>query len=78
MKKAHTMYSADIRDGIAMLTVNEEVDDNVSLHEWGEPCSGILKHWGTHRELINELGQYILLLKQSEEKQLNERATLNP
>ncbi len=65
IKKGHTTYYDTNNKGIISLTVNEECEDNVSLHEYGEPCSGVLKHWGSRDELIEELEYLIKLLKES-------------
>ena len=67
MKKTSTTYKIfhDI-----FLTVDEESAGHVSIHEYGEPCSGILKHWNDINGHIAELGMIIHELKkfQHEEK----------
>lgn len=56
MKKLQTNYklTEDIQ-----LVINEEVKDNICLKEYGENCSGILKHWGSKRNIIKELKNII-------------------
>lgn len=36
----------------ALLTKNEEDENSYSIHEYGEPCSGVLKHWDTKENHI--------------------------
>lgn len=48
MKKIYTVYAPNKTNG-AIITVAEDTKDHISVHDFGEPCSGILKHWGvTH------------------------------
>lgn len=47
-----------------MITVNEEVKDHISIHEYGEPCSGIIKNWGTPKQLIKQLEEAIDAIKE--------------
>jgi len=54
MKKIYTVYAAN-KAGGAFITVAEDTQDHISVHDYGEPCSGVLKHWGTRAELIKEL-----------------------
>lgn len=61
MKKASTTYSVGNLE--LLITVNEEFPDHISVHHYGEPCSGILKHWGSRKELINELKNIILAIE---------------
>jgi len=61
MKKLSTTYNLST---YTLLTVNEEVKDHMSIHDYGEPCSGILKHWGSKSELIKELKEIIMLLEE--------------
>lgn len=63
MKKVSTTYSSDNHD--FQITVNEDLDfKHVSVHDHGEPCSGILKHWGKPEDLIKELE---LIIKELQE-----------
>lgn len=62
MKKVFTTYS---NKGV-YITVNGEVDDHISIHEGAESCSGILKHWGSKKELIKELEDIIKMIKELE------------
>lgn len=62
MKKIKTTYSNDN----FCITVNDEVFNHLSVHDCGEPCSGILKHWGTKRELLDELKGIIKVLEDFE------------
>lgn len=56
MKKLQTNYKLtnDIQ-----LVVNEEYKQHICLIELGENCSGILKHWGSKKEIIAELKDII-------------------
>lgn len=61
LKKVQTTYSSA---GGYNISINEEVPYKfVSVHQ-GEPCSGILRHWGKPRELIKELEEIIKALKE--------------
>ncbi len=55
MKKVQTVYS----DYLVHITVSEETDDHMSVHSYGEPCSGVLRHWGSRAKLIKELKDII-------------------
>ena len=69
MKKAHTTYYEMTKSGrMVNLAVNEETKDHISLYEGIEPCSGVLQHWGSRKELIAELEDYISILKQYEKE----------
>lgn len=56
MKKTSTTYNVENE---FCITVNEEAVDYISIHDFGEPCSGILKHWGSKKTLIAELRNII-------------------
>jgi hypothetical protein len=45
------------------LIVSEEVKNHMSIVEYGEACSGILKHWGSKEKLIGEMKHLITLLE---------------
>ena len=60
-EKIETRYALGMN---CQLIVNEEVKDNMCLVDLGEPCSGILKHWGSKKQLINELK---LIIKELED-----------
>lgn len=55
MKKSQTTYY----NNNFCVTVNEEVKDHISVHDIGEPCSGVLRHWGNKKQLIKELREVI-------------------
>jgi len=55
MKKYQTTYTGKY----CQITVSEEIKDHISIQDFGEPCSGILRHWGTKKELIKELQNII-------------------
>jgi hypothetical protein len=61
MKKTATTYC----NAKFCITINEEIKDSVyiSVHNFGEPCNGILKHWGTRESLIKELEEIISEIK---------------
>ena len=63
MKKIQTTYQ--LTDD-TLLTVNEEFTDHVSVHGYGDPCSGILKHWATRKSIIKELQTIIAALEKSD------------
>lgn len=48
--------------------MNEEVKDYISIHDFGEPCSGVLKHWGSSKSLIKELEELIDAIRELEMK----------
>lgn len=48
------------------LTESHESDiKRYSVHEIGEPCSGVLKHWDTKENLIKDLQKIISKLEKS-------------
>jgi hypothetical protein len=55
MKKVQTTYQGQY----GTYHVSEEVKNHLSVTSFGEPCSGVLRHWGTKEELINELNGII-------------------
>jgi len=59
MKKVLTTYS----NTEFSISVNEEYPEHISVHQFGEPCSGILKHWGTRADIIKELEAVIRAVK---------------
>lgn len=64
MKKLSTTYQLT---EYVLVTVNEELKEtieHISLHSYGEPCFGILKHWGSKAEIISELETIIKKLKE--------------
>lgn len=70
ISKSSTTYSTIIgsrEDARSIcVTVNHEAGvPHISVHE-GEPCSGILKHWGSPENLIAELEQIIKVIKEIE------------
>jgi hypothetical protein len=60
IKKIQSSYSLGNN---FVLHVNEEFPDHMSVTEFGEPCSGILKHWGSKRQLIGELKSLVIFLE---------------
>lgn len=64
MKKLSETYQLiENKRWSVQMTINKELGDHVSIHEFGEPCSGILKHWGSKKDLIKELENIIEELK---------------
>ena len=61
MKKIQTTYF-DSNSNLC-LTINNDVEDSISIHEFGEPCSGILKYWGKRKNLIDNLEKAIKFIK---------------
>jgi hypothetical protein len=61
MKKIQTIYK--LTDSVNIVH-NEEYPEHYSLTEFNEPCSGIIKHWGTKEALIAELEWIVKKLKQ--------------
>ena len=60
MKEVSKTYS----NNNILITVNKEVGyPHISVHEYGEPCSGVLKHWGSPEKLIKELEEIIKEIK---------------
>ena len=62
MKKIQTNYQ--LTDNVQMV-VNEEYKEHLCLIEFGENCSGILKHWGSKKEIIAELKEIINKLEET-------------
>lgn len=62
MKKATTTYYEHLkcRENTVYITVDE--GNRISLHDYGEPCSGVLRHWGTREELKKELQELIKII----------------
>jgi len=60
MKKIQTNYK--LTENVQMV-VNEEFTEHICLIEYGENCSGILKHWGSKSEIISELKEIISQLE---------------
>lgn len=65
MRKINTQYLLT-RD--TLLTVNEQHPDNMSIHDYGESCGGIMKHWGSKKQLIKELQEIINALEKFDGK----------
>lgn len=64
MKKIRTTYTlVENQRWSCYLTENNEVKNNYSIHDFGEPCSGVIKHWGTKEAIIKELEAIIKELK---------------
>ena len=59
LKKIQTTYNINN----LCITVNEEYPDHISVHEYGEPCSGVLKRWVSKEEIIKELENIIKAIK---------------
>jgi hypothetical protein len=59
MKKITTIYQ--LTENVQL--VQNEQFNHISLVEYGEPCSGILKHWGTKAEILRELNEIIAKLE---------------
>ncbi len=64
MKKVQTTYViTDNQKWSALLTKNEESENRYSIHDYGEPCSGVLKHWDTLENHIAFLEKVVKELK---------------
>lgn len=65
MKKINTQYIlVDNKRWTVLLTESHEDEiPRYSLHEYGEPCSGMLKHWDTKENHIEFLERIIKELK---------------
>lgn len=61
VKKTMTTYSLGNNH---QLLVNEEYPDHMCLIEYGEACSGVLKHWGSRKQLVTELKLLVEYLEQ--------------
>lgn len=64
LRKSQTTYYTLLGERMVSIAVNEEVGDHYSVFEYGEPCSGVLKHWGTKNQLIGELKDLINIIKE--------------
>ena len=62
MKKLETRYALT---NDVQLIVNNESTGVVSVVQYGEACSGILKHWGTPKQLTKELRQIADLIEKN-------------
>ena len=73
MKKISTTYSCLAKNGYRnwYITVSDDNADHLSVHNI-EPCDGVLKHWGTKKELIDELKE---IIKSIEEVPTNHEKT---
>ena len=62
MKKLETRYelTADTQ-----LIINHESVDCISVVNFGDPCSGMLKQWGTRKEIIKKLRQIADLIEKN-------------
>ncbi|TAK94656.1 hypothetical protein EPO05_06025 [Patescibacteria group bacterium] len=63
IKKSQTTYYITEGQKSFCVYINEEVANHMSIAEYGEACSGVLKHWGSKEELIAELELMIKALK---------------
>ena len=65
IKKAFTSYYVHLksRPDTVHVQINEETPDHISVYDGFEPCSGVLKHYGTREELIKELEEIIEIIK---------------
>lgn len=62
MKKIQTIY--ELTPTIKMV-VNEEFEDHICLIEYGDTCSGIMRHWGVKKDIIDELMEVVKKLEES-------------
>ena len=62
MKKTQTTYF-HAKNPSFYIAKNEEVEDNISIYEGIEPCSGIVRHWGSKESIIKELKAIIAVLE---------------
>ena len=61
-KKLSTTYK--LTEDVQLIQ-DEECDNNISLVNFGyEPCTGILKHWGSTTQHIAELREIIKALEE--------------
>lgn len=73
ISKSSTTYSSifgtrsDPRS-VCVTVSHEAGNPHISVQEYGEPCSGILRHWGSPEALIAELEQIIKVIKEVETK----------
>ena len=63
MYKIQTIYK--LTENVNLIH-NEEFKGHICLTEMTEPCGGILKHWGTKKELIAELHEILKELVKTE------------
>lgn len=64
MKKIQSTYLlVNNKRWSALITKNEETENHYSIHEHGEPCSGVLKHWDTLENHIEFFEKIIKELK---------------
>jgi len=62
IKKIKTTYN--LTDDL-FVTVNEEIGDLISLHDFGEPCGGVLRYWNSKEKTILELRRIADLLEKT-------------
>ena len=63
MKKSQTIYSVRKKDFSFCVAVNAESPGYISVYDGIEPCSGVLRHWGTREQFIKELETIISEIK---------------
>lgn len=64
MKKIQTTYKlVENQKWSVYLTESNEVSNHYSVHDCGEPCGGIVRHWATKEALIRELEAIVRGLK---------------
>jgi hypothetical protein len=60
MKKVQSTYTlVENHRWTVLLTKNEEDENSYSIHEYGEPCSGVIKHWASKEDHIALLERII-------------------
>lgn len=65
MKKFQTTYYHYYPNREDMIHITVDENDRLSLHDHSEPCSGILRHWGTRDELKKELQEIIKIIDET-------------
>lgn len=53
------------------ITINEEVKERISISDLWEANQGFLKHWGTPKQIIEELEEAIKAVKEIEKNILS-------
>lgn len=57
----HYVYLKCRKDTV-YIAVNEEAGGGMSIYDGIEPCSGVLRHWGSKSELRAELMELVSIL----------------
>lgn len=59
----HYVYLKCRKDTVCIaVSKDDEGVDRFTLYDWVDPCSGVLRHWGSKSELRAELMELVQIL----------------